>query len=115
MPKKKNQHSRPDPIVVCFVTCKDEDEAVNIAKALLKKKLCACANIIKDIRSLYVWEGKLCDDKEALMVIKTKEEKFAALEREIKKHHSYDVPEIIAFAAAHVSEPYAKWVTESVL
>ncbi len=114
MQKKTLPRTRTRKLIVCFVTCKDEDEAAKIAKALLKKKLCACVNIIKDIRSLYVWEGKLCDDREALMVLKTKEEKFPALEREIKKHHSYDVPEIIAFPVTRVSDVYAKWVTESV-
>lgn len=101
-------------LIVCFVTCKNEREAVNIAKALLEKKLCACVNIIKNIRSLYTWEGKLCDDSEALMVIKTKERAFSKLAAEIKKLHSYDVPEIIALPVTCVSRSYAKWVTESV-
>lgn len=111
---KKRPPQKPAKLVVCFVTCKDEREGAKIAKALLKKKLCACVNIIKNIRSFYTWQGKLCDDKEALMVIKTKKEKFSALEREIKKLHSYDVPEIIALSAAHVSQPYLTWVSESV-
>lgn len=110
---KKRSPRESLSIIVCFVACKDENEAVNIAKALLKKKLCACVNIIKDMRSLYVWEGKLCDDREALMVIKTVDKKFNALETEVKKLHSYDVPEIIALPVKDVSEPYLKWVVES--
>lgn len=110
----KSQQRRPDPVLVCFVTCRDGREAAKIAKALLSQKLCACANIVKNVRSMYVWQGKLCDAQETLMMIKTKESKFPALEREIKKLHSYDVPEILALSAAHVSETYGKWVAESV-
>lgn len=106
---------RTSKLIVCFVTCKDEDEAEKIAKALLSQKLCACANIIKNIRSLYAWQGKLCDDKEALMVIKTKESAFDRLSAEIKRLHSYEVPEIIALPVSSVSESYAKWVADCVL
>lgn len=111
----KRAAKKTSKLIVCFVTCKDEGEAGKIAKALLKKKLCACVNIIKNIRSLYTWQGKVCDDKETLMVIKTKESAFDRLSAEIKRLHSYEVPEIIAFPVPSVSESYAKWVADCVL
>ncbi len=112
---KKRVAKKTSKLIVCFVTCKDEREAVNIAKALLEKKLCACVNIIKNIRSLYTWKEKLCDDHETLLIIKTKEKAFDRIAAEIKRLHSYEVPEIIALPVSSVLESYAKWVAESVL
>jgi periplasmic divalent cation tolerance protein len=98
--------------IVVYVTAPGEEEAAKIARALVGERLAACANIIRDIRSIYRWEGKMEDDREVLMVIKTREELFDALSRRVKELHSYTVPEVIALPILKGSEGYIKWLEE---
>ena len=101
--------------IVVYVTAPNEDEAAGIARSLVELKLAACVNIIKDIRSIYRWQGTLQDDSEVLMIIKTREELFDPLTVEVRKLHSYDVPEIIALPISLGSEDYIKWIRESTI
>ena len=99
--------------IVVFVTVSGEDEAVKIARALVEAKLAACANIINNVRSIYAWQGKVEDDSELLMVIKTRRGIFSDLEEAVRKLHSYDLPEIIALPIIDGSAEYLKWLNES--
>ena len=101
-----------DPIVV-LVTCGSEDEAVRIANALVEDHLAACVNLISPIRSIYRWEGKIWDEKEWLLIIKTQEERFEELEKKVKALHSYSVPEIICLPIIDGSESYLNWIEEN--
>jgi periplasmic divalent cation tolerance protein len=96
--------------VVVLVTSKDMAEAERIARSVVEKKLAACCNIVKDVRSVYQWEGKVEESSEAMLFIKTRRDVFAALEREIKSLHSYKVPEIIELSVLGGSEDYLKWL-----
>ncbi len=100
--------------VVVFITAGSEAEAAKIAKGLVVKKLAACVNIIRDIRSIYSWKGKLEDSEECLLVAKTTEGLFGKLERSVKRMHSYECPEIIAIPVKAGSREYLKWLGESV-
>ncbi len=101
--------------IVVLTTCKNEDEAGNVARSLVEKKLAACCNILKGARSIYLWDGKLQDENEALMVIKTKRTLFHALEAEIKSLHSYTTPEIIALPVMAGSDAFLHWFEHSTL
>ncbi|CUU01015.1 divalent cation tolerance protein [Candidatus Kryptobacter tengchongensis] len=94
---------------VVFITVPDEESGVKIARTLVENKLAACVNIIKGVRSIYFWEGKVQDDPELLLVVKTKEYLFDKLKQEVEKIHPYTVPEIIGFKISKSSEKYAKW------
>jgi periplasmic divalent cation tolerance protein len=98
--------------IVVFITASDENEAAKIARALVEARLSACVNIIKDIRSIYSWQGKIEDEKEVLMVAKTHKPLFDSLTKRVKELHSYTVPEIIALPIAQGSEDYLKWLKE---
>lgn len=101
--------------IVVLVTCKSEREAGNIARAVVNKRLAACANIAKStVKSLYWWKGKTEAATEVLMLIKTTRGRFDALEKEIRRLHSYDTPEIIALPIVAGSKAYLKWISESV-
>jgi periplasmic divalent cation tolerance protein len=99
--------------IVAFITASDEKEAAKIAKALVEAKLAGCVNIIKDIRSIYNWQGKIEDEKEVLMVVKTQKILFDSLVKKVKELHSYTVPEIIALPIIQGSEDYLKWLEEA--
>jgi periplasmic divalent cation tolerance protein len=102
----------PDPIVV-LVTCGSEEEALKIANSLVDAHLAACVNLIDPIRSIYRWEGKLWDEKEWLLIIKTQKQRFEALEKKVKSLHSYSVPEIISLPITEGSSAYLNWIKEN--
>jgi len=98
--------------IIVFITAPDEVEAARIARVLVEERLAGCVNIIKDIRSIYSWQGKTEDEKEALMVAKTRKSLFDSLMKKVKALHSYTVPEIIALPVIEGSEDYLKWLKE---
>ena len=100
-------------MIVVLNTAPNEKEAISLAKKILEAKLAACVQILPQIKSFYVWENKLQQDAEFLLLIKTLEEKFAELEKFIRANHSYDVPEIVALSAKEVSESYLNWATDT--
>lgn len=98
--------------IVVFITASTEDEAVLIARALVETRLAGCVNIIRNIRSIYSWQGKIEDETEVLMVVKTRKSLFESLTEKVKGLHSYSVPEIIALPITDGSEAYLEWLTE---
>ena len=98
--------------LVVFVTSGSEEEALKIAHALVEERLAACVNLVSPIRSIYRWEGKICDEKEWLLVMKTHMGRFDALEKRVKALHSYSVPEIIALPIVTGSPSYLNWLKE---
>jgi len=93
-------------------TCASKKEAKKIAKILIEKKLAACVQI-SSVESLYMWNKKLCTDKEKLLFIKSKTKHFEKIESEIKKNHSYDLPEIIKIDINNGSKEYLQFIGES--
>ena len=101
----------PESLVV-FVTCGSEEEALKIAHALVEERMAACVNLMSPIRSIYRWEGKIWDEKEWLLIIKTQAARFEDLEKRVKALHSYSVPEIIALPIMKGSSSYLNWLKE---
>ena len=98
--------------IVIYITTGSINEAKKIGRTLVEEKLVACSNIISPIRSIYSWQGKICDDKEALMMLKTKKELFKQIIKRVEELHSYDVPEIIAIPIIDGSSKYLSWINE---
>lgn len=98
--------------IVVYVTAPNEDEAVKIAGVLISEKLAGCVNIVKGIRSIYSWQGKIEDEPEALMIVKTSSHLFEALQKKVKELHTYTVPEIIALPVIAGSEDYLSWLKD---
>lgn len=98
--------------LIVFITAFSEDEAAKISRALVEARLAGCVNIIKDIRSIYSWEGKIEDEAEVLMIAKTQKHLFDSFKKKVKELHSYTVPEIIAMPIVEGSEDYLKWLRE---
>lgn len=101
--------------VVIYCTVPNKNEGKEIAKELVKNKLVACVNIIDKVESVFSWDGKLCEEKEALLIIKTKTELFEKIKHAIQKIHSYTVPEIIAMPIVEADDTYLKWIDHETL
>lgn len=97
-------------MIVVMTTLPDAAEARNLARGIVDERLAACVQIMPPMRSVYRWEGKVESADEILLLIKTRAEKFAELEKFIAANHPYNVPEVVAINAADVSEPYRKWL-----
>lgn len=100
---------------VVLVTCGTLTEGRKIARAVVAKRLAACVNVLlSPLDSYYTWKGKLEVAREYLLVIKTTAKKMAALEKEVKRLHSYDVPELIALPMVAGSNDYLSWLQKTV-
>ena len=100
----------PADFVVVLMTAPDADVAGRMAGILVDEGLVACMNILPGLRSIYRWEGKLCDEPEVLCLMKTRLDLFPALRDRIAALHPYQVPEIIALPLAAGSAPDLEWI-----
>jgi periplasmic divalent cation tolerance protein len=100
---------------VVLVNCGTLTEGRKIARSVVSKQLAACVNVVlSPADSYYTWKGKLEVAREYLLVVKTTKKNLANLEKEVKRLHSYDVPELIALSVAAGSKDYLKWLENSV-
>lgn len=96
--------------IVVLVTCSSGEEASRIAQALVEERLAACVNISSPIRSVYRWQGELCDEPEVLLIIKTVRALFDSVRRTVEKLHSYQVPEVICLPIIDGAPNYLNWL-----
>ncbi len=99
-------------MLVVLTTTSTFEEADALAGKIVELRLAACVQILPQMTSVYVWEGKTQRENECLLLIKTLPEKWDELREFISANHSYDVPEIIAVRSKEISVPYRKWITE---
>lgn len=99
-------------IIVIYCTVPDKRVAKNITKILMKHKLAACVSIVDKISSTFSWDGEICEEKEVLMMIKTRRANYAKIKLVIEDLHPYTVPEIIALPIVDCSEEYLKWLVK---
>jgi periplasmic divalent cation tolerance protein len=100
---------------VVLVTCGSLNEARKIARGVVGKRLAACVNIgTAAVESIYWWKGKVESGREFLLLMKTTAARLKALEKEVKKLHSYAVPEFVVLEIVAGSREYLRWVEQSV-
>ncbi len=100
--------------VVVLVTAPSADKAAEIARTLVEEQLAACGNILPGLRSIYRWEGKVQDEPEALLILKTRANLFEALRARVVALHPYQVPEVLRLDVAAGHLPYLQWLGDSV-
>ena len=100
--------------VMVFITAGSDEEAVRIAKALVDERLVACANMVPGVRSFFFWEGKAREEREVLLLCKSRLSCMPNLIARVKALHSYTVPEVIALPIVAGSQDYLHWVKETV-
>lgn len=101
-------------VVAGLVTGPDREQLVRLGRALVDERLVACLNVVDRVTSVYRWEGEVCEEAEALGILKTTAARSAAVERRIRELHPYAVPEVLFIPVAAGSPPYIDWVTEQV-
>ncbi len=101
--------------IVIYCTVPNKKEGRDIAKVLIKKKFAACVNIIDKLDSIFSWNGKMMEEREAMMIIKTKKDLFERVSHVIQEMHSYNVPEVIALPIVNADETYLKWIAHETL
>lgn len=102
----------PPEYIVVLMTAPDENEAAHIAEALVNTRLAGCVNILRNIRSIYRWQGKTEDSSEVMLVAKTRRELFGRLVAKVRELHSYTVPEVIALPVIDGLDEYLGWLGE---
>ncbi len=104
----------PEQYILVFMTAPNVDEANLLADMLVDKRMAACVQIMREMDSVYRWQGKVERQREVLLIAKTQSSKFAEVEREVVKLHSYETPEIVAVSLSAGSGPYLEWLSASV-
>ena len=98
------------PVRIVFCTIDSADAARSLARRLVEDRLAACVNIVENVTSVYQWEGRIEEDAELLLVIKTRDGRLRELMDRIGELHPYDVPEILCWPVQEGSRPYLDWV-----
>jgi len=101
--------------ILVLSTVPDESQGRKIARALVEARLAACVTVSSACRSFYRWEGKISEDKEHMLFIKTKGVLYKKLEAKLKEMHSYTVPEIIVLPIVRGSKKYLDWLAAETL
>lgn len=96
--------------IIVFVTAGNMENAENIARTLVEERLAACVNIVPRIRSFYHWEGKIVDDEELLLLIKSRSELFDELREKVLDLHAYELPEVVAVTISQGHQTYLDWI-----
>ena len=96
---------------VVLVTCGSLKESKLIARKVVEKRLAACVNVaLSPVESIYKWKGKLEQSREFLLIIKTTAKRLSELEKEVKRLHSYEVPEFLVLPVVAGSKDYLDWL-----
>jgi periplasmic divalent cation tolerance protein len=101
--------------LVVLVTAPSEAKALEMGQRLVDERLAACVNVVPGVTSIFMWQGRREEAAEALLLIKTRKDGYAALERRLLELHPYSVPEVLALAVDAGAPAYVQWVHDSVL
>jgi periplasmic divalent cation tolerance protein len=97
-------------LLVVLTTFAREEDAVRVVRALIEERLIACGNLFPGARSLYAWEGGIADEREVVVLMKTRKQDWAALLSRLHELHPYDTPECLALRVAAGAPKYLAWL-----
>ena len=97
-------------MLIVFTTFANADDAARVVRVLVEERLVACGNLVPGVRSLYRWEGKIADQAEVMVLMKTRKQDWTALISRLHELHPYDTPECIAVRIAAGAPKYMAWL-----
>ena len=97
-------------LIVVVTSVGTEDQALDVAHALIRNRQAACVNILPNVHSIYRWKGRVCDDTEMLLLIKTVAGQFDSVLETIQKVNTYELPEVLAYRVDHASVGFGDWI-----
>ena len=97
-----------------YMTAGDREEAAKIAGELVTSGLVACVNILDNMNSIYMWEGKIQNDTEVVMIAKTSEDRVPQVIEKVKSMHSYDCPCIVSLPVLNGNRAFLDWIAGEV-
>jgi periplasmic divalent cation tolerance protein len=103
-----------EEITLIMTSVGTEQQAVEISEELIERRLATCINIVPCLRSIYRWKGKVCEDTEYLLLIKTPQRFFDKVSEAIREFHSYELPEILGFPITNAETNFHEWVLRMV-
>ena len=106
--------SQLEPITLVMTSVGTEQQAVEISEELIARRLATCVNIVPCLRSIYRWKGKVCEDTEYLLLVKTPERLFERVSATIRELHSYELPEILALPITSAEQAFHDWILRMV-
>lgn len=112
MVRKKVSSKPSHDALVILITAASPEEARKIAHTLVSERLVACVNLVSSVESIYTWDDKVCDEREVLLVCKSRRTLFGKVASRVKELHSYQVPEIIGIPVVEGSSDYLQWIRQ---
>jgi len=103
-----------DAITVVLTSVGTEQQAVEISEELIARRLATCVNIVPCLRSIYRWKGKICEDTEYLLLVKTPKRLFDQVSDAIREFHSYELPEILSLKVEDAESAFHQWILRMV-
>ena len=104
---------RQDDLLVVVTSVGTEVQALDIAHALVRNHQAACVNLMPDVHSIYRWKGRVCEDGEFLLFIKTRASEFDGVRETIQKMNTYELPEVLAYRVDDASPAFASWIAKA--
>jgi periplasmic divalent cation tolerance protein len=111
-PVKSVSASASPEIIIVFTTVGTQEQALDIAHALVHRRLAACVNILPNVRSIFRWKGKIHDDGEFMLMVKTIPTRYLAVKKAIREMHTYELPEILGHSVARAEPRFVEWIDE---
>ena len=105
----------PRDLIVVVTSVGTEEQALDVAHALVRGRHAACVNIVPNVHSVYRWKGRVCDDGEMLLVIKSRAGSFEAVRETIHRVNTYELPEVLAYKVDWASPGFASWIEQMTL
>ncbi len=97
-------------LIVVVTSVGTEEQALDVAHALVRGKRAACVNIIPNVHSIYRWKGRVCDDGEMLLIVKTRASNFEAVRETIHRVNTYELPEVLGYRVDWASKGFSDWI-----
>jgi periplasmic divalent cation tolerance protein len=100
-------------LIVVVTSAGTEEQALDIAHELIRSRQAACVNLLPNVHSIYRWKGRVCDDGEFLLLIKTRAKEFDGVRETIQKLNTYELPEVLAYRVDDASPGFAAWIAKA--